>query len=626
MTIKNKAGLITLATGLIFLATFQYFIYPQQIGLDASYLWANNWFFSQGIETGKDYYFTYGPLGFIQFPMPMGHHILISAVFIYLYRLCFIASALYLMSVFKESKTIGQWIFNLLFLTYICYLIDLYHLFLFLFVSVILLHYKTHQVRWLGLLSLLLAIALLIRLSLGVIGFLFVFSYALYGLFLQKKGILFWCFPITFCCLMLIWFILYGHLEGLMPYFQSFIPFSSGNSSIMSKNPANNWFFLIAFLGFMLALLLHSKNRDFYFLYWICALPFYAYFKHSIVREDHIVALMYPLVLFTFYLFILIKTIDWRQVALVCLSFYALLSFINATPYAFPYYHLYNNIHNGFHSFYRFIFHYAELEQQIKQQSEHNLVPAILTPELRQKIGNDTIDFYPWELAFIEANQFNWRFRPVLQMYISYLPIFDQLNLAHFKSKKAPHYVLWDNLKIGLDDRDLLNDEPLTFGFILNQYQIVFQNRKYTLFERVKTPQLLATHYDKKQKVDWQEWIKVPYPALKPEQILSAQVFIERTGLQKLKKTVYKEAEVYLHCQYNTGEFKRVRLVVDHLANGIWINPVFDTLFRPNPNKKVVKIGFSFAKDDFFKAPFELQWVRRDYKRTLFSSHDIPIK
>ena len=107
----NRCNFITRKfVAMLFMSVFIFiFTFPKignsiSAGLDPSYEFAFNYFFHNNIQIGRDIIFTFGPLGFILFPQPIGHNIEIALVVISVIRLMFILLYFYLGSILEEKK------------------------------------------------------------------------------------------------------------------------------------------------------------------------------------------------------------------------------------------------------------------------------------------------------------------------------------------------------------------------------------------------------------------------------------------------------------------------------------------------------------------------------------------
>ena len=112
--------------------------------------------------------------------------------------------------------------------------------------------------------------------------------------------------------------------------------------------------------------------------------------------------------------------------------------------------------------------HYNNANGLAKYYSYQNIQGNVLPIEIREKIGEKTIDFYPWELSYVPANNLNWKPRTTLQSG-SYSSWMDGESAKNFTHENGPEFILWhlQNDKYGgnmgdYDNRFILNNEPNT--------------------------------------------------------------------------------------------------------------------------------------------------------------------
>ena len=81
-----------------------------------------------------------------------------------------------------------------------------------------------------------------------------------------------------------------------------------------------------------------------------------------------------------------------------------------------------------------------------------------LPEAIKNKIGESTVDIYPWNIQLLFENKLNYLPRPVIQSYTSYTKYLENLNYEHYNSNKAPQFIIYEYLSI--DNRYPLFDEP----------------------------------------------------------------------------------------------------------------------------------------------------------------------
>lgn len=109
-----------------------------------------------------------------------------------------------------------------------------------------------------------------------------------------------------------------------------------------------------------------------------------------------------------------------------------------------------------------------------------------LPQSVLNKVKDNTIDIFPWNIQLLYENKLNYLPRPVIQSYTAYTPYLEDLNFNHYNSSKAPKFVLFDYKSINATYP--LLDESKVHLVLFKNYQLVesfiFQERKLLLLER----------------------------------------------------------------------------------------------------------------------------------------------
>jgi len=120
-----------------------------------------------------------------------------------------------------------------------------------------------------------------------------------------------------------------------------------------------------------------------------------------------------------------------------------------------------------------------------QKESIKNTYP--LEPTLVDRINNQSVDIFPWDVALCWAYDLNWSPRPVFQSYTAYTPYLDTINSQHFVDiEKSPKNILY--FYSSIDGRYPLFEEPETFRTILNNYSYVDQSNGFIQLNRSSRP------------------------------------------------------------------------------------------------------------------------------------------
>lgn len=96
----------------------------------------------------------------------------------------------------------------------------------------------------------------------------------------------------------------------------------------------------------------------------------------------------------------------------------------------------------------------------------NNQMPA----SVKSRIGNSTVDMYPWNAYMLLENKLNYRPRPVMQSYVAYTKYLEDQNFDYYNSDKAPEFVIYAYEPEDIDQRYCFFDEPKMQLALLKNY------------------------------------------------------------------------------------------------------------------------------------------------------------
>ncbi|GAB3278911.1 hypothetical protein GCM10027347_53400 [Larkinella harenae] len=123
--------------------------------------------------------------------------------------------------------------------------------------------------------------------------------------------------------------------------------------------------------------------------------------------------------------------------------------------------------------------HKIQLVMHYFQMAAHQTYPdpqPTIPPSIRQKIGRQTTDVIPNDIAEVYFNGLNYNPRPTLQSYQSYTSFLDHKNREKYLSSTAPDWVIYRYESI--DGKYPLADETQTLLAILQRYHVDDQSDK----------------------------------------------------------------------------------------------------------------------------------------------------
>jgi hypothetical protein len=594
-----------------FLCSFPKIGGPITTGLNSSFQFAFNYSFSKNIQIGKDIIFTYGPLGFFAFPQPIGENLLLTVIVVSFLKFAFLMAFLYLHFLIKKPNTLLIKLEALVILAIVSFLTDLGFTLIFFTATLLLLHEETRNTTYVVFAIVLSSFSILVKSSFGIVSILLVLSYGVLDSF-QRKDIkrLILTNSGVVVSFVLGWLVIYRNLSGIGDYLHGTLELSVGNSSAMTINPKNNWFILSIFFMLCLSLPFYIREKKVFILYGMFFLPLFAFFKYAFSREDHIYLFYFFIIHFYCLLFVCLRKIRVRVFVIVAIS---LLAFFANMKYVKMGIRMTKSkifAVNGPSNFKRIVLNFDDYEKNLFVKSKTNLRTHGLEESVMRTIGAQPVDIYPWETSFILANDLNWQPRPIFQSFVAYTPWLDRQNALFFDSHKSPKYIIWEvdhwrGEVSSIDERYLLNDEPLTIYAILNHYKLIHRDKQIALLERVfinrlKEPRLIGS-----KKGHWAEWIEVP-PLRNG--MIRARVDVSRKMIGSLKRLLYKEEEFFIEYRLENGDIKKYRLVIDNAVSGVWVNPLIVRISTPFQGLGVKEIRLSHSRSDFLKREIGIEW------------------
>jgi hypothetical protein len=599
-------------------------------GLDNSWIFALNRFFEQGIAVGRDVVFTYGPLGFIVYPQPLGRNLqfaLAVHVVIRMSAAFVLAAAFVLREPQSRARAAVAFVVVLLLLGFggappfgvlRCALI---------IVVALVLIADAQQGLTLFLTAAPFAAFLLLTKAFYGAAALSVFGAStLLRLFRRER----WWQPLVGAASavvlsLFIYFGMYSTVRGYDVYLRSILEMSRGYFTAMPSLAAIDTPWLIGVplcaagaawfcrreRPALTALVLFLPTLYFGLRYGVAKQP----------REFLAVWTVASLVV----LLQLPRLESWARVAAPLL---AGLYFFNlhentgtlgrwrfdALEYVWG-----NTVLRGPRELRDKLFDFAAYRDHALRASRVALATeGAIDAELRERLMPHSIDSYPHELVWIAANGLSWRPRPVPQSYASNTPWLDGLDADFLNGARAPDLYLWETSRkgvatlTGLDNRLILNDEPHAALALLRHYRVTDwttgTNAPFLVLERSPKPLLGDSRLIASARARMNEWVSTP-PV--PAGILRARVTIGRTLFGSIARTLWYEPKTMI--QYVvTGEDKEWveerRLAVDNAALGIWVSPFLSDLTGRNAPGKVRAFRINPSAPSRFTATYDVEW------------------
>jgi hypothetical protein len=603
---------LALSVVVALLMGFEFSLVPLSSGLDPSYVYALNYAAAHHLQWGRDFIATYGPYGYLLETMDLATLARIRMAFGLLSAVGFgIAVAVYLRSV--ADLTPGMRLAAMVAITYTFTIQDPEYRLLILFLVVLLRGTLGDDVPGLGALAFASALAgfcLLVKFSLGFM--------ALASLFIgcclvrQALGV---ALRLAVAALAAAgsflagWMLAGRGLSGIGAYIATGWGMSQGYSSAMSFSTDRWWIDAGIFLAWFALLALWiiwwptARNR---LALAGLALPLFAAWKHSIVRQDEHVAILARFGLFVMVIVLVESVQAWRsRYAVPAAAALAVLVVIPWMTLSLPAYSVTAGemvvnplAFRGVRDLVR-LAGLGAYRDTVGRASQAALAERALPEAMRRSIGGKPVDVYPWEASYVAANGLTWANRPLPASFNGFTPALDGRNAAFFRGSGRPEYVLWHAAFRGgmgsIDGRHLLWDEPQTVRAIVDQYDVAETGPDVLLLRARSQPRFGRPEPIGTARVPWATWITVP----ETRGVLLAAPELQPSLVSRVVRAAFREDRLALFVQFSSGEVAGFRLVPDGMTGGLWLSPLATTfdevpaLFGDGVGRKVIAIQFN---------------------------------
>lgn len=558
---------LLLAPVVILLALLTLPIYETALipGIDPPLQWVFDQFYVSGFDNARHLHFPHGPLAFFMYPLSNSLPLVVTVtIMLKLY----IAHLMFNMQFAKDWK---EWFLTVV-LLYVAFIVAQFNQLLILSVLLsYLLHYKSSRWVYLFMGLLLTVFAIYVKSYVGIITGVISATYFIY-LGVSRKKLIEMILPGVYLSLLyfLGWLIIFNSTEGFIDYFIGIIQLAGDNSSAASYYPWNNWWVLSLFLVLIISLPFINRRTDNRMIAVLVLPAVFAGWKHGMAREDlsHYHGLFSLIVLVMIVLVIGAK--QKRMINLVICAGSVLLLNYNGEQ-------LDNYLKPDYQSA-----SFERLLQFWKPQQTNSIEHHKLSEEINTLVGNKSVDVYPWDYSIIAANSLNWQPRPILHAYASYTQWLDNENNLHFQSEKAPEFILWELDKIttdlnggnmeSIDNRYLLNNEPLTIETLLKNYRGVKREGHLLLLQKRETPLKTQSKETLQLASHIGDWINLPSHG--NESLLRFKPQLQKSFTQGLKSFFYKDEQYWILLKTSGGSIYKYRIVPKLAESGLWINPL----------------------------------------------------
>ena len=196
-------------------------------------------------------------------------------------------------------------------------------------------------------------------------------------------------------------------------------------------------------------------------------------------------------------------------------------------------------------------------------------VPPIVLRALRGR----TVHVDPWEVSAVAAYGLDWRPLPVPQAYSAYTSVLDEHNASYLASERAPQRILREDPAELVNGRDRLLEAPATYRAILCDYHQVIATTRWQVLAhdpRCRAPHLLAT-------VGAAAGKPVAVPEAGPNELVVAHVDLQDSLVNRVRGLLYKPHDAVV--SLGGGPFTAV--AADVVRDGIVVHVPGNAGFDP---------------------------------------------
>jgi hypothetical protein len=219
-------------------------------------------------------------------------------------------------------------------------------------------------------------------------------------------------------------------------------------------------------------------------------------------------------------------------------------------------------------------------------------------PRVAAEVRQASIDMISNEQALLLFNQLNWQPRPVYQSYAAHSAVLLGKNLKYFRGDRAPEYVL---IKLGtLDGRfPSLDDGPVLCQLLTN-YEPLFAEKSYILLrQRARHQAAVPAEKRTKRTIKMGEQVEL---AGVNETFTKARFRMQPSWLGKLRSIFFKPPTVDIRVRFTDKKEARYRLIPGMAEAGFLLTPLLESnqdlinLYRGGGNKRVSSFCITTSK------------------------------
>jgi len=257
--------------------------------------------------------------------------------------------------------------------------------------------------------------------------------------------------------------------------------------------------------------------------------------------------------------------------------------------------------------------HYSATWGRVGAQARKRLEKMRLDAAISGMVGAGTVDDVPNEIDIVAANGWRWCPRPVFQSYSAYMPELDELNARHLASPASADHIImqWE----AIDGRNPLLDDAAAWRALFDHYDVELARPDLLVLQRRDTARNLAPSEASSVTAAWHRDISVP--ELDPAQFVMMRAEIDKTVWGSLRGILFRNSPIYLTANHVSGKQSRWRVTRANLVDGAFVGRLPENLGETlpyfgqpsdSPSDRVVSIRFETSGQAEFSPAIRISW------------------
>ena len=631
----SKQGKILAWTAIVIVALYASLIMapplprPMGVGLDASWSLGLNMAHAKHFTPGRDYIFSYGPLGYVVWPDPASESpapVLAYHVTLYAMRLLAVWSillsvrprrlALALVTIFAAAYVLDFRVLDNAVIT----------------VVALLLLPLARRTRWryieLALAAFVAGLATMVKLDQGIEATLLFFCVATVVFYRDwpltrtaKSQAVAACCVLPVTAIAAYWSAT-GGLSGFGRYIYLGLDIVSGYADAMELvGPVLETTVILAVMGLIVIGIpvVAVNRRALWAGYAPAVLAAFFAMKHSLVRQEPIHSNLFWVHAATALLFLLVCASNWRdRLLMVVLQLFVMgigavlvidnfpgfeESVIGRLSISPPLTTDLSALLDWSNTWKRFVTQQAGARRTLRLDGRFDIVD-----------GRRTVTAIPWNIDRVKAQRWNWKPIGTIQLYSAYTPRLDRFSAKRFEAANAPEQAVIEFQWVDIDGRHPFFSEPASWRAVLDRYDAKIKGPGLFLAGRRTEPRFGAPILIRSGTVTWGQEISVP----RVDGVLLITAEIKTNLLGRAATALVRGTPVFIGTKFENGQAIWWRTVPSNLVTGAVVQPLpktFEDLYSlfflghtPVRHSRVETIAFLNHEPWRFQDTIRIHW------------------